>query len=495
MAAAAAGSQVKFAGALVADPLSGQLTAKLRNLPEASFKRMSLDFDGGPGALLATPLECGPATATATLVPYSATPPVNRGATVSVEGSGGACTPVRFAPSLIAGSTKAKAGSPTAFTATVHRADGEAVPERLTLTLPPGMGAALGSVSRCQPTAAGACPPSSRVGATVAELGPGPNPAQIKGEIYLTGPYRHAPFGLLLSFAAKLGPFDLGTLSVRAALRIDPQSGRVSIATDRLPTVFEGLLIRFQSIGLDLDRPGFIRNPTSCQASKVAASLSSANGSQARPSTPFLIRGCIDLPFRPQLSMALSGPAPELRKGGKPSLAVETRIPKGHANLRSLQIRFPKLLTLDTSGLREICARTDALRGECPKGSEVGRAAARSPLLAKAMRGEVYLAQPQDNGPPDLWVDLEGEGIEVSLRGETAVEDGRLLTRFARLPDFALSALALRFDGGGGGVLELGRGGCGRSLSALGEIGGQNGARVKDRVAVGVRGGCGERQG
>jgi hypothetical protein len=490
MAASAQGSEVKFAGSLQSDPVTGRLTASLNGLPQAAFTQMSLHFDGGPTALLATPLSCGPATADATLVPYSGTSAVARSATAAVtSNSGGPCATALFAPTLSAGSTTTRPGAPTTFSATVTRKDGEALPERLNIALPPGIGAALGKVAPCVGTAAagGSCPPSSQVGTAVAELGPGPRPARIEGTISLTAPYRHAPFGIAIAFKAALGPFDLGTLIVRGALRIDPHTGQVTIATDPLPSSFEGIPIRFQTLGLDLNRPGFMRNPTSCVPAEVKATLSSAAGTVAHPSSPFSLRNCIDLPFHPHLAMQL-GDSSQLHPEGKPSLTVKTQVPRGDSNLRFLDLLLPKALKLDPSALRELCSRRAAEHGECPQGSKVGSASAHTPLLEGAMAGSIYLAQPQGNGSPDLWAQLRGSGIEVALHGETAVKDGRAETTFAHTPDFPLSEFSLRFGGGAHGVFELKRDPCG-GLGASARVGGQSGAVVGERVPVGV--GCG----
>jgi hypothetical protein len=495
LAAAAKGSQVKFAGSLHADPLSGRLTAALNDLPEASFARMSLHFDGGPGALLATPLNCAPATTTATFTPYSATTPIERQSAVELSAPGGSACPAQppFAPTLSGGSTDPRPGHATAFTATVRRRDGEELPERLQIALPAGMSAALGSVEPCPESALAkqSCPTSSRLGKAVAELGPGESPAAIDGEIYLTGPYRRAPLGLALLFKANLGPFDLGSLSIRATLGIDPLTGQVTLATDPLPSAMEGIPIRFQTLGLDLERPGFMRNPTSCVPATLSATLHSTSGRVARPSSPFALHNCIALPFRPALSLAL-GERAELGAGGRPSLRLGLRVPAKSANLRSLQVALPKLLKLDSGGLREICARRAAQRGQCPPGSRVGSALAKTPLLKAPMKGSLYVAQPPDNGPPDIWAHLAGAGLEVNLRGETGRKDGHPVTRFAGMPDFPLASLALVFSGAKHGLLRLQGdpcGGAGRRLQGEAEIAGQNGARVAARVRVGV--GCG----
>jgi hypothetical protein len=263
------GATVKFVGSLHADPASGQLSADLNGLPQVPYSRLALSFDGGPGALLATPVRCGSAATTARFTPYSGTPPVASADAVGIATSGGGeCKGLpEFAPTFAGGSTNDIAGHATGFTAVVSRKDGEQLPGQLEIQLPAGMSAALGTVDPCSAAAAAAaaCPPASQIGEVVAELGPGSEPAQIEGGIHLTGPYKRNPFGIALVFKAASGPFDFGTIVVRGALRVNALSGQVTVVTDPLPRLVEGIPIRFGTIGLDLDRPGFMSNPTSCK--------------------------------------------------------------------------------------------------------------------------------------------------------------------------------------------------------------------------------------
>src|SRR5207237_7177668 len=134
----------------------------------------TLHFDGGPGALLATPLTCGPAKSTATFTPYSGTAPVVSTASVAIDGCQGSTPP--FAPSFQGGSTSSAAGKTTSFKTLMSRKDGEALPARMQIAFPAGMSASLGSVASCQEAdaARGSCPAASRLGAALAQLGPGP---------------------------------------------------------------------------------------------------------------------------------------------------------------------------------------------------------------------------------------------------------------------------------------------------------------------------------
>jgi hypothetical protein len=494
--AAGPGTLLKFPASLRADPKTGRLTTTLANLPQASFGRLSLRFDGGPNALLATPLGCGRAATAATVTPYSGNKADEWTGAVSIAAPAGrACAgSLPFGPSFSGGSTNAVAGHATAFTTTIRRGDGEQLPERLTVAFPPGVSAALGKVEPCPEAAIAAlrCPASSRLGSTVAELGPGTSPARMSGEIFFTGPYKRAPYGLAMVFGAKIGPFDLGNLVVRGSLRVDSLSGQVSAAMDSLPTILEGIPIRFQTIGLDLDRAGFMHNPTSCAPSAVTTALRSSAGASARPSSPFSVHGCIDLPFRPAFSMALNG-SDELRREGKPGLRIGAKIPTGNANLRGADIAFPKILALDANGVRAICARRAAEQGRCPGNSRVGTGFARTDLLKAPMKGSIYAVQPRGSGSPDLWTSLDGEGLQVSLRAETAVEHGRAETKLVGLPDFPLRSFTMALAGGERGLFKLKQDPCGAhgKLVAPMEIAGQNGARASLRPAVGVPRNCG----
>jgi hypothetical protein len=492
--AARPGAVIKLTGSLRADPESGRLTATLDNLPQLAFTRMDLNIDGGPQGLLATPLSCGTATATATFEPYGGGPSVQSSAAVKVGGS--PCSPATFAPEVVAGSTSAKAGGPTSFAVTLRRKDGEQLPDRLSVGLPAGLSPALGTVQTCAAplAASGDCPAASRIGSAVAELGSGPDPASMTGDVFLTGPYRRAPFGVAIAFHAAIGPFNLGTFVLRAAITVDPLSGDATLETDSLPDAFEGVPLRFQMIGLDLARPGFLRNPTSCAPTKVIATIRAESGVSATSASPFRLKGCDALKFRPTFSIGLRGRS-ELRRDGRPGLKLTARLPKGSANLRSVDVQLPGLLRFSAADLKEVCARSDAERGDCKKGSRVGVGYARSPLMKKTMKGFVYVVQPHGHGSPDLWTSIEGEGIELDLRSETSEEKGRTTVALTDLPDIPLSTFTLSLEGGDKGVISLRDGLCDgarpRRISSPIATEGQNDARRKMLVPVVADPSCG----
>lgn len=463
VAASGPGVEVKLVGRLAIDQTTGQITVTLSRLPELPLEQMTLSFRGGPRAPLVTPLECGSLVTTARFDSHGgATREVSSASELS--GGGSSCpraTP--FKPVFTAGAPQVDAGQATTPAITVRRQDGEQVLDKLSALLPLGMSPALGTVTPCGPddVARGTCPASSRVGSVVAEVGSGPEPATLHGGIFLTGPYRGAPFGMVLTFRALLGDFDMGTLTVRGALRMDSRSGQARIETASLPRISEGVPIRFRTVGLDFDRPGFIRNPTSCSAASFEASIVSQGGTRMDAAAPFQVRHCDALRFQPTISMALRG-AKQLHQHGKPGLQLALRSPRDSVNLRKVEIPFSRRLKFDPTSLEEICARATAAAGDCPASSAVGTAVATTTLLPGRMKGSIFVVQPSGNGLPDLWVDLDERGLELIVQGETSVRDGRLTTSLAQMPDLVMSGLKMRFDGGDSGIFTLREGLCGR---------------------------------
>jgi hypothetical protein len=319
----------------------------------------------------------------------------------------------------------------------------------------------------------------------------------MQGDVYLTAPYKKAPFGLALVFRAAIGPFDLGTMVIRAALTADSQTGQVKVTTDTLPTSFEGLPIRFQTIGLDIDRPGFMHNPTACAPSSADATLRSTSGARASVSAPFALRGCIGLPFHPAFSLALQNKAQQ-HPGARPGLRIAAKIPAGNSNMAKALISIPRLLRLDAGKLGAICTRSDALEADCPEAARIGFAAATTPMLKEPLKGSIYAVRPRGNAAdPDIWSVLEGEGLQVILKGETKrLKGDQTQTRLLGLPDFTLRSFAMEFTGGAKGVFALKGDPCGpkarRGLLAPLRVEGQGGGSVGIRAVTGTA--CGSRR-
>jgi hypothetical protein len=440
--AVGSGVNYKALATLNADQGTGQLSTELRGLPQFSVSRISMSFEGGSKALLATPLGCGPVTAKARFTPATGGAPVQAQRIVNV----GSCGAPPFSPVTVAGVTEPNAGKTTGFALTLTRQEGEQLPKQYSVAMPPGLAANLNAVAICSSAtaAAGACNDSSKVGSALAEVGSGPNPALLHGSVYLTGPYESAPFGLSIVFQAAIGPFNLGQLNVQATLEIDPHTGQVTLG-HLLPSIFAGVPVRFRTLGLDLP-PGFIVNPTSCESMKLNTNVISVDNRSAPLSIPFSVGGCNSLKFKPQFALALNQRGAHAKN---PELSFGVRTNGGDANLQRFSVKFPKVVKFHNSGFKEICPRGDALEDHCRPGSQVGTAVAKSPLLPATLTGPVYLVQPKGKGVPDFWTTVQGMGVKLQMQGESSGKPGNLVTEVVGIPDLPLSSFTMNVNGGG----------------------------------------------
>ncbi|HEX6752997.1 MAG TPA: hypothetical protein VF093_05370 [Solirubrobacterales bacterium] len=488
------GFTIKLPGFLRPDPDGNRVTAVLPELPQLPFSHLTLRFKDGPRAPLASPPRCTKGAAEAILTPSSGEESPTAFATVTTgRGAGGAAcsSGARFAPSFSAGASPAQAGRDSSFSATVRRNDGEQSLEGFRITLPAGLTARIAAAGVCVEAAvtAIACPVSSRVGSIVAEAGAGPAPFGVGGDIYLTGPYGGGPFGLALVLRPAAGPFEVAPGVVRASLSNDPSDGHMIVSVDALPQALSGIPLRLRTLGIDIDRPGFMVNPTSCQPASVQATLVSAAGAEVRTSVPFRVEGCEKLGFDPGLAVAVQG------RGAKhPGLAIRIRPRAGDANMRSVTVKLPSLLERTDGGGPIPCSRQSFALGACPEASRVGSARALTPLLSTPLRGTAYVVRGSDVGPPQIWTSLEGQGMRLTVRSVlSAASNGQLRNTVVGLPDQPLTALTMNIRGGGSSLLSAATPACDarrEQLIAASAARAQNGMQHKQLLRVQVRPSC-----
>lgn len=458
------GVLVKLPVEIEADPGSGRLVARASDLPQLPFSHLEVHLQGGPRSLLQSPGTCGTHSIGYRLIPWSGTTAAQGASEFSSDGG---CAPGGFDPRLSAGTVDPGAGSPSPFVFDLRRRDGEQNVSRLSVLLPSGLTAKFANVPLCRVAAAApaACPEASRIGSIAIATGVGdplwlPAPGQAGG-IYLSGPYGRSPYGLVAVVSAQAGPFDLGTVVVRGGIDINPRSGRATIELDPLPRILAGVPIAYRALHLELDRPDFIRNPTSCEPASVAAEVVSSQGAMARPTSFFQAAGCQSLPFEPKLTVGLRGP---IHRGGHPGLRATVSTRGGEANVRRAALLLPATELLDSRRIRAVCDRVRFEARRCPARSVYGYARAWSPLLDEPLRGPVYL-RAGSHKLPDL-VALLGGPIDIEAVARVDSVRGRLRVTFQALPDLPLRKLMLTMHGGEKGLLVNTAGLCGSRLRA-----------------------------
>jgi hypothetical protein len=371
-----------------------------------------------------------------------------------------------FAPSFVAGSTNPIAGRGTGFLLRLSRPDGQQQISKLEVTLPSGLTGRLARVPLCAAAqaAAGMCGAGSQVGTTRVASGAGLSPFNLSGRVYLTGPYGGAPLGLSIVVPAVAGPFNLGTVVVRAAIHVDRRTTRPRVVSDPLPSIIKGIPLRIRTVEVNLNRQGFMLNGTSCAPARVAQIASTA-GANADVSSRYQLADCARLRFSPKLTAKLTG-RNQVRPGRHPSLQVRLRQGSGQANPRRVSVTLPNSIALDAQALPDPCTQEQLADLSCPRSSRVGSTSARTPLLSSRLRGPVYLVE-RPRGLPGLAAVLRGQ-LTIVLNGATAITRKGVRNTFASVPDVPIRDFRLNLAGGSDGMLTpSSRSLCGRKHRAI----------------------------
>ncbi|HEX6780619.1 MAG TPA: hypothetical protein VF125_01175 [Solirubrobacterales bacterium] len=476
---------VKSQGRIEPDPTSGRLVATFEGLPRLLYTHFALTLREGQRSTLLSPPSCGTYLAQIQTSSW-AEPTVFANASSAfpiTRGDPGPCPPagaLPFHPGLLAGSVSPSAAARTPFHLRMTRSDAEQEITSYSATFPPGLLAKLAGVGECseaaiaaakartgprggaEELAAPSCPASSLIGHTVAGYGVGGVLAWAPGSLYLAGPYHGAPLSVVAIDAAVIGPFDLGVVVVRSAIRIDPRSAQVSLdsaGSDPIPHILEGIPLHLRDIRVDVDRPDFTVNPTSCDRMAVHSTLtgagadpfSAADDATAVSTQRFQVLNCTLLGFRPALSLRLGAG----RHGGYPSLRATYAPRPRDANLSAVSVTMPPAVFLAQNHIDTVCTRAQFARDACPAGSIYGHARAITPLLEEALEGPVYLRSSR-TAVPDLVAELRGRGIEIEVPGRIDSSRGGIRANFENLPDAPVTKFVLTLPGGKRGLLQNG---------------------------------------
>jgi hypothetical protein len=492
------GFWVKLSGRVDLDPVTGRVTTTFDNTPQLPFSHLHVALRGGSQAPLATPPACGTYTTRTEITSWASDTPVTLDTPFTIDGR---CGTRGFSPSLSAGTTNPLAGAESPFSLTLTRVDGEQYFQSIETALPPGLLGRIAAAPECASdlAAIGACPLGTELGKTNTLSGPGGAPLALDGRVYLTGPYKDAPFGLsiVVPTAGQAGPFDLGDVVVRAAIYVDRTDAHVTVKSDPLPTIIQGIPLRVRQINVTIDRAGFLFNPTACAPATVFVNVGSLEGATADLTAPFRVAGCPALAMKQRLAVRLTGKT-QITDGKHPGISATLTDSGGGANLRKVVAKLPLSLALDPDNAQALCKPEQRVARACPATSIVGHARAASVLL-DALTGPVYFVEAKRRSAsgrlistfPNLWIPLSADGVTIDITASSAVDSlDRLVTTFDMLPDAPISTFQLSIDGGKHGIITVsGKPGvCDRSRVLDLQLTGQNGKVVETPVTASVDG-------
>jgi hypothetical protein len=488
---------VKLAGEVKPDPATGQLVTTFLNNPQLPFDSLKLSFFGGPRAALVNPPKCGSYTASAQMSPWSGGASASPSSTFAIASgpAGSACLASEpFAPALVAGTTSNQAGGFSPFTLTFNRGDGEQNPSRIQVTTPPGLLGELSRVALCGEPAAqqGTCGENSLIGHVTVGVGAGSNPFYVTGKVYLTNSYNGAPYGLSFVVPAVAGPLNLGTVVVRAAVNVDPHTAVLTVTSEPLPQILQGIPLHIRAVNVMLDRNEFVFNPTNCAPLDVHTTMSSTEGATTTDTTPFQVTNCAALAFKPQFKAYSSG---KTSRANGASLQVKLSFPTtpmgSEANIAQVKVELPKKLPSRLTTLQKACpAQTfEANPATCSTASRVGFVEATTPVMPVPLSGPVYFVSHGGAAFPDLIVVLEGYGVRVDLVGNTFIsKTGITSSTFKTVPDVPVSTFQLYLPEGQYSALAANGNLCRATLKMPTTFVAQDGTTIHTTTPISVTG-------
>lgn len=509
------GVNVRLIGKVFPDSATGQLTAIVDENPQATFTNFRLHFFGGNKGTLTSPPTCGPNTTKTLFTPWSgqanATP--SQSFALTGDPAGGLCPQTLaarpFTPGYSATVDNPKAGAYTPFRVNIARVDGQQEVKLINVNLPKGLTGKLAGIPYCSEAAINgarvisgkaeqaspSCPSASQIGTTTSAAGSGGAPLSLPGKVYLAGPLHGSTLSLAVITPAIAGPYDLGNVVVRVSVNVDPTTAQINAVSEPIPNVFGGVKLDIRAIKFDIDRNQFMINPTNCSKQATAGTINGGGanpGSQAAWSSyavsyPFQASNCSKLGFQPKFHVRLTGPTTRAKN---PQIRAILEAGKGQANIARTALTLPHSLFLDNSHIGTVCTRPQLASNSCPKSSIYGHAEAKTPLLSKKLKGNVYLV-PGGHELPDLVADLRGQ-VRIQLHGVISSKRGGLKTVFNNTPDVPVTKFVLNMKGGEKSLLVNSTNTCKEKQRAVLNIKGQNGKKLVDnRYPLNIKG-CGK---
>jgi hypothetical protein len=523
------GIVIKAAGKVEPNLETGQLTTTFDNIPQLPFAHFRLHFREGQSAPLVSPPACGTYTAQASFVPWSAAD-LNNPAPEEVVHETSSFTITKgvhegpcpsggvppFKPQVVSGTQNNAAGSYSPFYLRIIRQDGEQEITRFTTVLPPGLTGNLTGIPFCPDSAIEtarrtsgrqeldepSCSAASEIGHTIVGAGVGSVLAQAPGKVYLAGPYHGSALSIVSITSATVGPFDLGTVVIRFALRINPTTAQPEVdsaGSDPIPHIIQGIVVHVRDIRVYINRPSFILNPTNCAPMSISNTITGAGADPANPAdqapvtinTPFAVAECQSLAFKPVFKVSTSG---KTSRSNGASLSVKLTVPGAlgtEANISKVKVDLPKQLPSRLTTLQKACtaAQFNTNPAGCPAASVVGQATAITPLIPVPLAGPAYFVSHGGEAFPSLIVVLQGYGITIDLVGSTFISKaGITSSTFKTVPDQPVTSFELTLPEGKFSALAANGNLCTSKLAMPTAFTAQNGAVIHESTKIGVTG-------
>ena len=329
------GIYLKIPGKVETDPKTGQIVTTFDNQPQVPYEDVHVTLRGGASGVVLAPEKCGTYNLEVDMTSWAQpTLPVHLSTPATIDED---CSPRSFDPKLRAGSTNPVAGTYSPFTVQVTRADGEPNMARIEGTCPRACWRSWpASRSVLRPSAAaGDCPAGSQVGTTTVGAGFGSNPLYVPEA-------GHAPTAIFSPALIKTRPTARGHgpgpgRSLRP--RHDRRAGRRlhhpddhpgDGKSDPLPSILEGVPIEYRDLRVEIRKPDFTINPTSCDAKRFEATVTSNLGQTAHPSTPLPGRRTAHARLRAGAGLQAKGGT---NRGDYPALTATLTARPGDANI------------------------------------------------------------------------------------------------------------------------------------------------------------------
>ncbi len=498
--------RVKLQGTGSVNQATGQLSASFDEDPQVPFSEFELSLTAGERAAVANPRACGTATTSMVVEPWSTPFTADADLSAGFDVDEG-CIGSQFNPSFVAGTGNNVAGGFSPVSVVFGRSDQDGFLGGLRVGLPEGLLGMISRVKLCGEAAAnaGSCGAESLVGEASTEVGPGSDPLLVSGgRVFLTGPYRGAPYGLSVVVPAKAGPYTLsgttgsGLVVVRAAVSVDPVTAAVTVTSDPFPTELDGIPLQIRRVNVTVGgSDAFTFNPTNCTKTAVDGTLTGVEGASVGVSSSFQVADCGDLGFSPRVSISTGARASKKDGAG---LLFKITYPQGAMGsqswFREAKFVIPKQLPARLTTIQQACLQKvfEANPADCPAASRIGYAQVHTPVLPGVLKGPVFFVSYGAAKFPDVVVVLQGEGVTVDLTGETLIKNDVTSATFPDTPDVPFESFEVILPAGEFSEFgayasakhpyEL----CGTKLVVPTEFKAQNGKEIKQSTPVTVNG-------